>query len=95
MFIVLVLVAVKADFLDPFLVATLEMAHAALGEVATRRFEVIRQADDPGQFVLYKATHTPEDTEAFLASAPVKQWLMVVGPMLASAPQVNAFTQLF
>ena len=95
MHIVLVRLSVKPEFLDAFLVATLEMAHAALEEEGTRRFEVIRQEDDASRFVLYQAARSSDDHTADLASGHVKQWLASVEPMLVEPPQMTAYTQLF
>lgn len=95
MFLVLVSLMVRPEFLETFLVATLEMAQESLKENGTRRFEVIRREEDPTQFVVYITFNSRAD-HAFHRTTPhVKQWLAVITPMLAAPLQENSYSQLF
>lgn len=95
MFLVLVALAVRPEFLEAFLVATLEMAHESLKEDGTRRFEVIRRENDPSQFVVYITFNSRADSEFHRNTPHVEQWLKTVTPMLAEPFQEDSYTQLF
>lgn len=95
MYIVLMWLDVNAQDADAFLVATLEMGHAALKEKGTRRFEVLRDDNVPTHFVVYKATKTRADHEAHLTTAHAIRWLTQVTPMLAGPMRQSFFNQLF
>ncbi len=95
MFIVIVWLTVKADWLEAFLVATLEMGHASLKENGCRRFEVIRSEHDPTRFLMYKAFSSRADAEAHLTTVHVQHWQTLVAPMLREASRAETFTQLF
>jgi autoinducer 2-degrading protein len=95
MHLVLVSLMVKPEFLEAFLVATLEMAHESLKESGLRRFEVIRQEDDPAHIVLCKTCNSRADHELHQNTQHVKNWLATVGPMLAQPMETKSYTQLF
>lgn len=95
MHIVLIRLDVNPQDIDAFLVATLEMGHAALKEKGTRRFEVLRDDNVPTRFVLYKATKTQADHQAHLTTEHANQWLARVTPMLAAPMRTDSYNQLF
>lgn len=95
MFLVLVSIMVKPEFLEAFLVATLEMAHESLKESGLRRFEVIRQEDDPTHFILYKTYNSRADHELHLMYPYVQAWLDTSAPMLTAPLKMDSYTQLF
>lgn len=95
MYIVLMWLDLNAQDVEAFLVATLEMGHAALKEKGTRRFEVLRDENVPTRFVVYKATKTRADHETHLTTAHASRWLAQVTPMLAAPMRVNSYNQLF
>jgi (4S)-4-hydroxy-5-phosphonooxypentane-2,3-dione isomerase len=95
MYLVLVSLMVRPEFLEAFLVATLEMAHESLKEDGTRRFEVIRQENDPALFMLYETFNSRADFEFHVKTPHVKAWHKTVRPMLAGPVQENSYTQLF
>ncbi len=92
---VLVTLSVDAAHLEEFLVATLEMAHAALEEDGCRRFEVLRQEDLPTQVVLYQVFNSRADGQRHLETEHFKLWRSQVAPMLAEPMQAVTYTQLF
>jgi autoinducer 2-degrading protein len=95
MYIILIWLVVKREFLDAFLLATLEMAQAALQESGTRRFEILRGDTDPTRFVLYKASNSRADHDFHLTTVHLQQWRETVTPMLAEPQQMDSYTQLF
>ena len=95
MFLVLVTLMVKPEFLDAFLVATLEMAHESLKEMGTRRFEVIRQENDPTRFVMFQTLNSHADQASHLKTPHVLHWLDLVTPMLSQPLEMDSYTQLF
>lgn len=95
MLIVLVFANVLAEQLEPFLVATLEMAHASLRERGCRRFEVIREEMAPTQFILYKIFNSRADAELHLQTEHYADWQSVTAAMLAEPARTATYTQLF
>ncbi len=93
--IVLVWLAVKQEFLDAFIVATMEMAHASLREDGCRRFEVLRADEQSLRFVLYAAFNSRRDAELHFETEHLAQWNAAVAPMLSEPPQALHYTQLF
>jgi quinol monooxygenase YgiN len=88
-------IVVSADHSDDFLVATLEMGHAALKEDGTRKFEILRDDNDHSRFVVYKATKTRAEHEQHLNTPHAVKWRTQVTPMLAEPLRVETYNQLF
>jgi quinol monooxygenase YgiN len=95
MFIVIMSVAVQGDRADDFLVATLEMGHAALKEDGTRRFEILRDETDHSRFIVYKATKTRAEHEQHLNTPHAVEWFAKIKPMLMEPMRTETFNQLF
>lgn len=95
MYLVLVSLMVRPKYLEAFLVATLEMAHESLKEDGVRRFEVIRQENDPSHFILSKTFNGRGDYDFHLTTPHVQAWQKTVRPMLVKAMQQDSYTQLF
>ncbi len=95
MFIMLIWAAVKPEHADDFLVASLEMGHAALKEEGARRFEVLRDDTDPTRFVLYQATKTRAEHEQHLVTPHAVLWREKTKPMLAEPIRNDSYNQLF
>ena len=83
MLIVHVFVHVKADAVDPFIVATRENARNSVREPGVVRFDVIQQEDDPTRFVLVEVYHTPEDPGRHKGTAHYTTWRDAVEGMMA------------
>lgn len=95
MLIMLVFIKVLAEFIEPFTVATLEMAHTSLREQGCRRFEVIRDETDPTQFVLYLLFNSRADAELHSQREHYQNWQTATRTMLAEPARENTYTQLF
>lgn len=95
MLIMLVFVNVLAEHVEPFIVATLEMAHISLRERGCRRFEVIRDETMPAQFILYKVFNSRADVELHLQTEHYTNWQNATAALLAEPARAATYTQLF
>lgn len=95
MLIMMVFIQVLAEFIEPFTVATLEMAHTSLREQGCRRFEVIRDETDPTQFILYMSFNSRADAELHSQLEHSQNWQEATRAMLKEPARVNTYTQLF
>jgi quinol monooxygenase YgiN len=83
MYIVLVNVHVKNEFVDAFTAASLENAAASLEEPGIARFDVLHQLDDPVRFMLVEGYRTPEDALLHKETAHYQKWRDLVAEMMA------------
>lgn len=95
MLIKVVFISVLAECIEPFTVATLEMAHTTLRERGCRRFEVIRDETDPTQFILYQLFNSRADAELHSQTEHYQNWQSVTNTMLAEPARMSSYTQLF
>lgn len=95
MLVLLVWLNVLSEQVEPFMVATLEMAHASLREHGCRRFEVLHSEQAPTQFVLTALFNSRADVELHLQTDHYQNWQNIVAGMLAEAARTETFTQLF
>jgi len=95
MFIVHVFVHVKPDKVDAFKEATVENASNSIQEPGVARFDVIRQKDDPNQFVLVEVYRTPEDPAMHKETAHYQKWRDTVADMMAEPRQGIKYTNIF
>ncbi|MCG3142357.1 MAG: hypothetical protein HDKAJFGB_03803 [Anaerolineae bacterium] len=95
MLILLMWVNVLAEQVEPFMVTTLEMAHASLRERGCRRFEALRNEQFPTQFILSALFNSRADAELHLQMEHYQNWQEATAGMLAEAPRLETFTQLF
>ena len=95
MLILLVWINVLSEQVEPFMVATLEMAHASLRERGCRRFEVIRSEQTPTQFILYQLFNSRADAELHSQTEHYLNWQSVTTAMLAEPARMSSYTQLF
>lgn len=95
MLIMIVFLNVLSEFVEPFTIATLEMAHLSLRERGCRRFEVIREETDPTRFILYLLFNSRADGDLHLQMEHYENWLTATAPMLAEPARVATYTQLY
>ena len=95
MLLLLVWINVLSEQVEPFMVATLEMAHASLREHGCRRFEVLRNEQFPAQFSLSALFNSRADAELHLQMDHYQNWQSVTTGMLAEPARAETFTQLF
>ena len=95
MFIVHVLVHVKAYQVEAFRAASVENARNSVREPGVARFDVVQQQDDPTRFVLVEVYRTPDDAAMHKETAHYKKWRDTVADMMAE-PRVGVkYTNVF
>jgi (4S)-4-hydroxy-5-phosphonooxypentane-2,3-dione isomerase len=94
MLVVHVHVKVKAEAIDAFKKATLANALASRREPGIACFDVLQQADAPGEFLLVEAYRTAEAPAAHKETEHYKTWRDAVASMMAEPRQSVKFTQL-
>jgi quinol monooxygenase YgiN len=95
MLIKVVFIKALAEWIEPFMVATLEMAHATLRERGCRRFEVLRDESEPTEFILYQLFNSRADAELHSQMEHYQNWQSVTATMLAEPARMSSYTQLF
>jgi (4S)-4-hydroxy-5-phosphonooxypentane-2,3-dione isomerase len=83
MFVVLVYVHVKPEFVEAFKAATLENAQNSVQESGVARFDFIQQADDPTRFVLVEVYRDADAPARHKQSAHYAKWRSVAEDMMA------------
>ena len=95
MFIVLVHVNVKPEFVEEFKRVTVENASSSIQEAGIARFDVIQQAEDPTKFILVEVYKTAEAPVAHKETAHYVQWRDTVVEMMAEPRQGIKFKNIF
>jgi (4S)-4-hydroxy-5-phosphonooxypentane-2,3-dione isomerase len=95
MYVVLVHIQVKPEFIDAFKEASVENASNSIREPGVARFDVIQQAEDPTRFVLFEVYRTPGDPAKHKETAHYNQWRDVVEPMLSEPRTRTVFANIF
>ncbi len=95
MFIVLVTVNVKPDFVDDFLKATQENARNSLQEPGIARFDIIQQEDDRTRFILIEVYRTLEDPAKHKETHHYNKWRDTVEEMMAGPRSSVKYTNIF
>ena len=83
MFIVHVFIHVKPDCIEGFLTATEDNASHSRQEPGVKRFDVMRQLDDPNRFVLVEVYNGPDDMERHKETAHYARWRAAADDMMA------------
>ena len=95
MHIVHVFIQVKQEFLDEFILATLDNARNSVNEPGVARFEVIQEKDDPTRFVLVEVYHTEEDNASHRQTAHYARWRDKVEGMLIAQRSRQVYKNIF
>jgi (4S)-4-hydroxy-5-phosphonooxypentane-2,3-dione isomerase len=82
MYIVLVHIKVKPEFLDEFKQASLENARNSVQEPGIARFDVIQELDDPTKFILVEVYRDREAPAKHKETAHYLHWRDIVADML-------------
>ncbi len=80
--IVHVHIHVKPEFLEEFIVETLENARQSVQEPGIARFDVIQLADDPTRFVLIEVYRSEDAPAAHKQTAHYLRWRDQVADMM-------------
>ena len=83
MYAVCVHVHVKPENREDFIEATLANGRATIQEPGNLRFDVLQQADDPNQFILYEAWRDPAGAAAHKDTPHYAKWRDAVAPWMA------------
>ncbi|TAM59392.1 MAG: antibiotic biosynthesis monooxygenase [Chloroflexota bacterium] len=83
MYVSLVSIHAKAEFLEPFLEATRANASAAVHEPGNVRFDVLRSVEDPTRILLYEAYRDAAASAAHKETAHYLRWRETVADWMA------------
>ncbi|HOV33580.1 MAG TPA: antibiotic biosynthesis monooxygenase [Candidatus Hydrogenedens sp.] len=83
MYIMLVYVQVKPEFISAFREATLQNAQESRKEPGVVNFDILQQIDDPTRFVLYEAYKSEKDNSAHKETTHYALWRDTVASMMA------------
>jgi (4S)-4-hydroxy-5-phosphonooxypentane-2,3-dione isomerase len=87
MIVTLVHVWVKEDFIDRFIDATIENHLCSVKEPGNLRFDILRDADNPGKFVLYEAYENEQAVAAHKITQHYFKWRDTVADWMAKPRQ--------
>ena len=74
MYVTIVDVFVKAEYINQFIEATQSNHEASVNEPGNRRFDVLQADDNPQKFVLYEAYDTEEDAREHKKTTHYMNW---------------------
>ena len=83
MLVVHVHVHVKTEFIDEFLLVTVENARNSLKEPGIVRFDIAQQEQDPSRFVLVEIYRTAADPARHKETAHYTRWREAAEKMMA------------
>lgn len=87
MYVTLVHVHVKPEYVPAFIAATRENHEHSVQEPGNRRFDVVQSLDDPTRFVLYEAYASEADAALHKQTAHYLQWRDTVADWMATPRQ--------
>ena len=83
MFILIVHIHVKPEFVDAFRAASMENARNSIQEQGVARFDVLQQQDDPNRFVLIEVYRDSDGHARHRETAHYAAWRDTVVDMMA------------
>jgi len=95
MHVTIVHVEVKEDMIDAFIAASRANHEASIAEPGNRRFDVLRNPEFPGRFVLYEAYTGAADAARHKETAHYAAWRDAVAPMMARPRKGITYDGLF
>ena len=95
MIVTIVHVEVKAEFIEAFVEATRHNHENSVKEPGNFRFDILRDSQNPGKFVLYEAYETEEAVAAHKQTAHYATWRDAVGPWMAKPREGIRHQMLF
>ena len=87
MYVVVVTIFVKPEFVAAFREQTLDNARNTRQEPGNLRFDVLQAEDDPNRFVLYEAYKVKEDFAKHQTTAHYARWKQAVSDWMAQPRQ--------
>ena len=95
MFIYLVHIHVKPEFIEEFKAETLRNAQNTVKEPNNRRFDVLQQSEDPTKFTLYEVYTDESALEEHRQTAHYARWKSAVEPWMAGPRTATKYSELF
>ena len=95
MHVTLVYIDVIADKVEAFIQATHQNHLNSVKEPGNRRFDLLRNAEDPNRFLLYEAYVSAADARAHKQTGHYFAWRDAVQSMMASPRKGVAYDGLF
>ena len=95
MYVTLVHVKVKTEYLDDFIEASRKNHMGSVREPGNKRFDVLQSADDPCVFVLYEAYASKEAAAAHKSTAHYAEWRDAVAGWMAEPRKGVVYGGLF
>jgi len=95
MYIVIVYINVKKEYLEEFEKATIENAESSVKEEGVVRFDFLRQKDEPGKYILIEVYKTEEDALKHKETEHYKKWRDTVEIMMAEPRKNVKYREIF
>ena len=95
MFIYIVHIHVKPEFVEQFKAETLANAQGTVKEPNNHRFDVLQQSDDPTKFVLYEVYTDESALEDHRQTPHYARWKSAVEPWMAEPRKAVKCSELF
>ncbi len=95
MFILLVNLHVKPEYLEAFREASIENARSSRQEPDVVRFDVLQRPDDPTQFAFYEVYRRPEGHASHRESAHYKAWVAKTSQMFQEERTRTIYSNVF
>ena len=95
MYIVIVNISVKENYIDEFEKATVENARNSMKEKGVIRFDFLKQKDETGKYVLIEVYREEEDALKHKETPHYKKWRETVEIMMAQPRKSTKYTEIF
>ena len=94
MFVTIVYIEVRPEYIDPFILATTENHRESVKEPGNLRFDLLRNEAEALRFVLYEAYENEEAAAAHKKTAHYLKWRETVAPWMAVPREGVRYTGL-
>ncbi|MCB1984271.1 MAG: antibiotic biosynthesis monooxygenase [Burkholderiales bacterium] len=95
MYVTIVHVSVKPDYVEAFKEACRLNHEGSVQESGNMRFDILQSTDEPTKFVLYEAYKTQQDAAAHKETAHYLAWRETVADWMAAPRQGVVFQGLY
>lgn len=95
MFVALISIKVKPEYVEQFVEATLDNVRNSAQEPGILRFDFIQQADDPTRFVLIEAYRSPEAPAAHRETTHYQRWRDTVSDWMSEPRTALKYQQIY
>ena len=95
MYIVLVHIKIKNEYVESFIQASLQNAKHSIQEPGIARFDVIQETEDSTRFILVEVYQTPDDQLRHRETKHYQLWRDTVADMMEETRQGIKYKNLF